>query len=110
MAIGIEDIQIMLSIFVPVTVIIIVPLIIYFHRNGIVLERIKIQIENLCHCMHENEKDRDRLDAVHADTQTLKSEYRSLDRRVDQLEQNQSSERSPIRSANYKKKGEDDDM
>lgn len=57
--------------------------------------------------MHENEKDRDRLDEIHTDTQTLKSEYRSLDRRVDNLERNQSNERSPIRSTNYKNKNKE---
>jgi len=99
-AVGVEDIQIMLSIFIPIIVILIIPLVVYFHKNGIAFERLKVQIENLCHHVVEAEKDRERLDCVHTESEKIKGYCKSLDKRISLIEQNVFKDKSPMRTSN----------
>jgi len=86
LAVGPEDIQIMLSIFIPVVVIIVIPLVVYFHRNGINFERLKVQIEGICQHVHEAERDKEKLDNLHTKIEILAELCKSQERRITLLE------------------------
>lgn len=86
MAIGLEDIQIILAVSIPTVTILIIPLVIYFHRNGIAFERLKLQIENLCHCVAKSEKDRDDIEYLKRENERLSGHCKSLERRLSLLE------------------------
>lgn len=88
MAVGMEDIQIILAISIPLVTILIIPLVIYFHRNGVSFERLKLQIENLCHCVAKSEKDRDEIEALKRENERMEGRCKSLERRVSVLESN----------------------
>jgi len=85
-AVGPEDIQIMLSIFIPVVVIIVIPLVVYFHRNGVNFERLKLQIENMCQHIHEAERDKEKLDNLNTKIEILSEFCKSQERRIALLE------------------------
>lgn len=86
MAVGPEDIQIMLSIFIPVVVILVIPLVVYFHRNGVNFERLKLQIESICNNIHEAEKDKEKLDHLNTKIEILAELCKSQERRIGLLE------------------------
>jgi len=85
-AVGPEDIQIMLSIFIPVVVIIVIPLVVYFHRNGVNFERLKLQIEGICQHVHEAERDKEKLDNLNTKLEILSEFCKSQERRIALLE------------------------
>jgi len=86
LAVGPEDIQIMLSIFIPIVVIIVIPLVIYFHRNGVNFERLKLQIESICQHVHEAERDKEKLDNLNTKLEILSELCKSQERRIGLLE------------------------
>lgn len=90
MAVGVEDIQIMLAIFIPLITILVIPLVVYFHRNGMAFERLKLQTENLCHCAERYDKDREEIETLKRENERIAGHCKSLERRLTLLESNTS--------------------